>query len=301
MTPPSETGARSLLTFGVFADAHYAPITYADRYCADSIEKLKVCIDAFNARDLSLAVNLGDSVDACGSVDEGLAYLAEFGETFARFRGERRLVLGNHDLETFTKQQFVENCGVDGAKAYGSFDHGGVHFAVLDGNCHEDGTDFAAGDYDWADSWVADEQVAWLADDLAGAAGWPVVVLCHECLDQPEGKPADPHVVRNHDAVRSVIERAGNVAVVIQGHCHPGRHRVLNGIPYITLAAMCVGPGLGNNAFAIMSIGEGAIEVEGFGRQESFRLRCGGKEEESADEKARPATRTAGKKAGMEK
>ncbi len=273
MTPPSETGAGPLLTFGVFADAHYAPTTYADRYCAGSIDKLAACVETFNDRRLSLAVSLGDVVDGCGSVDEGLAYLAEFGETFARFRGERRVVLGNHDLETFTKQQFLENCGVEGAKAYGSFDHGGVHFAVLDGNCHQDGTDFAAGDYDWADSWVAEEQVEWLAEDLASAVGRPVVVLCHECLDQPEDEPPDPHVVRNHQQVRVVIENAGNVAAVFQGHCHPGRHCAVSGIPYITLAAMCVGPGLESNAFAIVSIGEDAITIEGFGRQESFGTR----------------------------
>ena len=48
-----------------------------------------------------------------------------------------------------------------------------------------------------------------------------------------------------HDAdaaqVRQVIENAGNVCAVIQGHYHPGRAVEVNGIPYIGLAAMVEG------------------------------------------------------------
>ncbi|MFH1730149.1 MAG: metallophosphoesterase [Planctomycetota bacterium] len=273
--PPSHTSGEPLLAFGAFADAHYAPTVYGDRHCEDSLVKLRACIDAFNERELSLAVNLGDCIDTCESKEAELACLAEVAGAVAEFRGERRLVLGNHDLATFTKQEFLDNCGIDGAAPYYSFDHGGVRFCALDGNCHEDGSDFAAGDFNWADAWVSDEQVRWLEAELAAAADGPAVVLCHESLDHHEWQgELDPHVIGNHEQVRSVIERAGNVAAVIQGHYHPGRRTVVNGIPYITLAAMCVGPGLDNNAFAIVSLRyDGSVAVEGFGRQQGIEIR----------------------------
>jgi len=274
MMPPFHTRGEPLLAFGVFGDAHYAPTVYGDRHCEDSLDKLRACIDTFNERELSLAINLGDCIDTCESKEQELAYLAELGEAFASFRGERQLVLGNHDVVTLTKREFLDNCGVEGARPYYSFDHGGVHFAVLDGNCHEGGRDFAPGDCEWTDAWVSDEQVQWLESDLAAAAGRPAVVLCHESLDRHDWQgELDPHCVRNHDAVRQVIERAGNVAAVIQGHYHPGRRAEVNGIPYITLAAMCVGPGVESNAFAIVSLyDDGSIAAEGFGRQERAEI-----------------------------
>jgi len=48
---------------------------------------------------------------------------------------------------------------------------------------------------------------------------------------------------------------------------------VINGIPYIGLKAMVVGPGLDNNAYAIASFYKnGSLAIEGFGRQNSLRV-----------------------------
>ena len=269
-----QRGASPVLSFGVFGDAHYAQSVYGDRHCKDSLDKLRKCIRTFNERGLSLAVDLGDSINASEDKAADLACLAEYAETCAEFRGERHHVLGNHDVETFTKGEFLQSCGITGARPHYSFDHGGVHFVVLDGNCHEDGADFAAGDFDWDVAWVAQAQLAWLANDLRAAQERPVVVLCHESLDYHEWEGGlDPHCVRNQADVQAVIESAGNVRAVIMGHYHHGRHGVQNGVPYVTLAAMCVGPAPQNNAYAVASLHQdGSVVVEGFGRQESYRV-----------------------------
>ena len=63
------------LTFGAFADPHFADKLYADRYCGDSLAKVRECITAFNRQDLTLAICLGDVIDKVDDREEEILYL----------------------------------------------------------------------------------------------------------------------------------------------------------------------------------------------------------------------------------
>lgn len=272
--PTLNTDSLPILSVGLFADLHYAQKVYGNRHCQDSLLKLQACVDRFNARDLSLAINLGDSLDGGEDPEAELGYLAAVSEAYARFRGERHLVLGNHDLETLTKDEFLGHCGVENAAPYGSFNRDGIHFVLLDSNYHQDDQNFSPGNLQWDKAWISAAQLQWLEKDLGALRGGPVVVCCHGNLDHQAGQAEpDPHVVRNAAQLQSILERAGNVWVVIGGHYHPGRYAMVNGIPYISLSAMVEGPGLENNAYAILHLyGDGSAELEGFDRQGSVQV-----------------------------
>lgn len=272
-----------LITLGLFTDPHYAQLVYGDRYCLDSLEKLRECIDTFNTRKLDLTVNLGDSIDKSDEKEIESGYLAEVREVYVGFRGARHYVLGNHDIATLTKEEFLQQCGTDYPTSYYSFDHRGVHCIILDSNYHADGTHFAAGNFDWDDAWISDIQLSWLRDDLEAAQGRHTIVFCHGNLDDRLwNETLDPHVVRNAGAVRAVLERTGTIKAVVQGHYHHGMHSVINGIPYIGLRAMVVGSGLDQNAYAILSLYEnGTIVIEGFGQQKSLRITPDGSQREA--------------------
>ena len=51
----------------------------------------------------------------------------------------------------------------------------------------------------------------------------------------------DPHVVKNQEAVRKILQENGQVLAVLQGHCHAGAFSVEKGIPYLTLKALVDG------------------------------------------------------------
>ncbi len=261
----------SSFSFGVFADPHYADRVYMDRQCRASAVKLRACLQKFNERGLSLAICLGDLIDSAADRAGEIGNICTMMGVFATFSGERHLVLGNHDLARFTKAEFLQAAGVNPPASYYSFEAGGVHFVVLDGNCHEDGPDFARGDFAWDHAWVSPVQLQWLAHDLALHQRDPAIVLIHENLERRQGDGAlDAHSVRNADAVRQVLECAGNVRAVIQGHYHPGAFTRINGISYITLSAMVTGD---SNAFGIVTItADGVVSLEGFGAQESYRV-----------------------------
>jgi alkaline phosphatase len=80
--------------------------------------------------------------------------------------------------------------------------------------------------------------------------------------------------VKNAPAVRKVLEGSGKVIAVFQGHNHHGAYRRINGIPYFTMRGMVEGPGLKNNAYAVVRISpDGAIGIRGFGEQPSYPAR----------------------------
>jgi len=273
----SDRNRKTVLSFGVFADLHYAEKVYGNRYCEQSLEKLRVCIDIFNDRGLPMAFNLGDSIDKVEDREAELGYLKDVCDVFSSFRGERYLVLGNHDVETLTKEEFLLNSAASIKEPYYSFDRDCIHFVVLDGNCHRDGTDFNVGNFDWKEAWISREQLLWLEEDLARNKNGKTIIFCHENLDnrQKNGR-LDSHIVRNSRDVRLILARAGNILAVIQGHYHPGMHTVIERIPYIMAAAVADGTGLDNNACAIVSVFEdNTLVVEGVGSQESLSFMKG--------------------------
>lgn len=266
---------NELLSIGLLADAHYADTNYAGRHCTDSLAKLADCVAAFNERGLSLAVDLGDGVDIVTQRKPAAECMADMTKVFSQFAGRRHMVIGNHDVDCLTKAELIALAGCEGTQPYYSFDEAGLHFVVLDTNNYAGGADFRPDRMpdDWSDAWLGRPQLAWLADDLAAAGETPTIIFAHAAIDHHEvDGHRDPHCVIDSPAAREMFARAGNVRAVFQGHYHPGRSCVQDGIPYITLPAMCEGP-YSENAYAIATFhADGTITIEGHGRQETTTI-----------------------------
>lgn len=262
------------LSFGVIADAHCADRVYADRHCEDSADKLAQAVATFDERCLSFLVDLGDRTDSWSSPETEKVGAAGTNAILSSFDGECHHVLGNHDLASLTKQEFLSMHVSRYRQPYYSFDAGEFHFVVLDANCLEDGSDFAPGNFRWDLCWIPERQLTWLVEDLESTGSKKSIVFVHENLDFRlwQGN-LDPHVVQNHEQIRGILEHHGNVTAVFQGHCHTGRYSISGGVHYITLSAMVVGPGPANNAYAVVHLHDnGGVEVEGYGRQISLSL-----------------------------
>jgi 3',5'-cyclic AMP phosphodiesterase CpdA len=227
------------LAFGLLTDTHYAPAAYGNRDCPGALARLQTTLDAFAAAGVRLVVNLGDAVDDARSVPAELALCVEIRAAFAGFPGSVLHAIGNHDVAMLSKQEFLAAIG-SAYPPYYSLDYVGVHLIVLDGNNHEDGSDFCRGDFSWDEAWITEAQLRWLEQDLDAAAHRPTLIFCHECLDESTD---DPHVVRNASDVRQLLRGHSNIRGIFQGHYHPGRRRTLHGIPSLTLPALATGVG----------------------------------------------------------
>jgi 3',5'-cyclic AMP phosphodiesterase CpdA len=155
-------------------------------------------------------------------------------------------VVGNHDClgvaeesgvdpgdHLYGKAYFRRRFGLD--RTYHSFDHEGWHFVMLD-TVEITGRRYRG--------WVDEEQLAWLADDLA-AAGRPTVVVGHIPLfsnftawrrgtERPI--PDGASVVNAHEVARVLVEHP--VRLVLGGHLHINESIRFKGIEFANVGAV---------------------------------------------------------------
>ncbi len=255
--------------FGLVTDVHYADTDHRnDRYYRESVAKLEECVRLMNERKVDFLIELGDFKDQSDqpSIKETLGYLRTIENILAKFNGPRYHVLGNHDMDSLSKNQFlsnIENSGFPMAEAYYSFSRGECHFLVLDANFRSDGTPYDQGNYDWKDANIPPNEMEWLRQELQ-AARRPVIVFIHQKLDG-EGDTT----VRNAAEVREILQDSGKVLAVFQGHEHSGGYSCIENIHYYTLNGMIVGSGPESSSYAITEVFEDHIKVTGFRQAES--------------------------------
>jgi alkaline phosphatase len=188
--------------------------------------------------DIAFIVNLGDSIGAVEEKDDVLEILKGVAETFAELPAAKHYVTGNHDLEFMTKVEFNAITSSVEPKNYYSFNHGVLHFIVLDMNFHPDGTPFANGDFEWPNAFLPEAELFWLKNDLKENISRPTFIFTHQNLDdRKKGHKSHPEIISNAADVRKTLESAGNVIAVFQGHGHRFYRKNINGIEYISIEA----------------------------------------------------------------
>ncbi|MDQ3608292.1 MAG: metallophosphoesterase [Actinomycetota bacterium] len=258
--------------FGLVADPQYCDCPdRRTRHYRASLDKLAEAARTFNAHDLSFTAQVGDIIDRHeASFDDILP-------VFERVRGPKHHVLGNHDFP-IPADEVVARLGMPGR--YYHFRREGWRFIVLDTSdvslhANPPGSE----KYELAEAILADlerrgavnaksfngavgdEQLAWLRHTLAGAArrGEKVIVLSHMPV-HPEGL----HNAWNDEVVVEALEAHGNVVAYFNGHNHQGDYGERDGIHYLTLRGMVE---LDTNAYAIVRVRSGRLDIEGYGRE----------------------------------
>jgi DNA repair exonuclease SbcCD nuclease subunit len=267
------------IRFGIFTDPHYAERdANINRYYRESLDKVSECIDLMNEQNVDFLIELGDLKDQGDppKETETLQFLTTIEKELRRFDGPLYHVLGNHDHDSISKQQFldaIKNDGFSNALNYYSFSKNSFHFIVLDANYTSQGKEYDHGNFDWTDAHIPDAQLRWLKKDLHENKR-PTIVFIHHQLDSAAFEDNHKiHCPNNADTVRKILEDSGNVISVFQGHYHAGSLNKINNIYYCTLKAVVEGSGLENNNFAIVEIGEDLmIHIKGFRKTKSQDL-----------------------------
>jgi len=264
---------RGTARFGIVTDSHYADAdTVGSRYYRHSLEKMTECVELMNEKKVDFLVELGDFKDQDNPPIEQktITYLRAVEKVFQKFNGPTYHVLGNHDMDSISKEQFltnVENSKIEPVKSYYSFVFNGVHFIILDANYKSDGTDYNHGNFDWTDANIPPAEINWLRQDLTASRG-PAIVFIHQLLDGTGSV-----FVKNAADIRQILEQSGKITAVFQGHHHEGSYSYIEGIHYYTLKAMVEGFGQENNSYAIVEIlRDQSITVTGYRKAVSKQL-----------------------------
>lgn len=260
---------KPVLRFGMLSDVHYAEREPSmNRYYRQSNDKLKECIDWMNRQKVDFVIELGDFKDQDVVPDEAktLAYLLDIESIFQQFNGPTYHVLGNHDMDSISKEQFltnVVNTRIPTSQSYYSFNHSGFHFVVLDGNFTWEGEAYDHGNFTWDQALIPDQELKWLEEDLKSNQ-LPAVVFIHQLLDDSKTKA---HSVQNAAQARQILEQSGRVLCVFQGHVHEEHYSLINNIHYYSMLAMAEYSGLEKNSYVIVELyKDGSLVVEGYHR-----------------------------------
>ena len=253
----------------MLSDVHYAEREPQwNRAYRQSKAKVQEAVDRMNQEKLDFAIELGDFKDQDAVPNEAntLKYLSDIESVFQKFKGPTYHVLGNHDTDGISKQQFlerVENTDIPETESYYLFTRKGIHFVVLDGDFTKEGKAYDHGNFSWDDSFIPESQINWLKADLK-LNRLPVVVFVHQMLGNWRDRKLE---IQNAAAVRQILEQSGKVLCVFQGHVHEESYQVINGIPYYSVNAVVDGDGSENSSYMIVDVyKDGSLKIEGFRR-----------------------------------
>ncbi len=272
-------GAEAPLVFGVIADAQYADVDpKGSRFYRGSLAKIRAAAEEFNRRDVAFVLNLGDTVDRdIASFDAVL-------DAFRSIEAPVHHVLGNHDFEVDDAQKAKVPAKLGLKARHTSFARDGVRFLMLDGTelgpvPHPAGSEarraaeerveaLKAKGLKQAVPWgggIGPTQLAWMRRecDAAEKAGERVVCACH----YPVWPGDNAHNLYNDAGVRALIERRHGVIAWLSGHDHKGGFDVFEAVPCVTFRGMV--ETADTNAFAMVTVHPGRMQIEGFGREPS--------------------------------
>jgi len=273
----SRPAKQKKVRFGVVTDTHYADRDMVGvRYYRESLNKLEEFVNVMNSQEVDFVIHLGDFKDEDENKREQdtLKYLSELEKVFVGFNGPRFHCIGNHDVDSITKQQFlanVENSGIPNDRSYYSFDFDSTHFVVLDANYHKDGRDqFFKEGADWQDTNIPQGQLDWLEEDLTQTKN-PAIVFCHHPLHEYR-RDGHKFEANNYQEVQRIMEGSGKIQAVFQGHVHEEKFVEIDGIHYISQLAMVDYSGLENSSFSLVEVDEKEMAIHGYRRSGSKRL-----------------------------
>ena len=265
---------KPTLSFGIVTDSHYADRAFSgDRYYRESVAKMGEAMDEMNKQKVDFVVHLGDFKDQAEKPTESttLEFLKKIESVYANFKGPRYHVLGNHDMDSISKEQFlvnVLNTGIPNTKSFYSFDKKGIHFVVLDACYTKEGVSYDKGNFVWSDCFIPANQIDWLRKDLS-ATNLPTIVFVHQLLDDADDKQL---CVFNAPEVRKVLSESAKVLAVFQGHQHKNRYSFVDDIHYCTLPGMVDFSGLENNCYTVVKVEDSGVNMIGYKRASSRKM-----------------------------
>ena len=257
------------LKFGLITDLHYAQNEISgSRHYKDSLNKLKKAMDVFEKNGLDFVIELGDFKDQSQVPNniETLTFLDKIETVYQSYNLEAYHVLGNHDMDSISKSDFLDhtsNPGEAKGKSYYSFVKNGVKCIVLDACYNLDGSDYNSGNFDWTKALIPEVEKTWLQRELSEGKE-PILVFVHQLLDI-NSDINNVLCITNALDITNMLEKCRRVLAVFQGHHHAGHYEIHNGIHYFTMKGSIEGSFPERNSYATVEVTpQGDIYLTGY-------------------------------------
>ncbi len=213
---------NDIIRIGICTDVH-------QDYFYGMPERLQVFVDDMKERNADFVIQLGDF---CYPIAENIPFL----NVWNSFEGPKYHVMGNHDMDHHTKEDFMRFTGMP--KPYYSFDIGGYHFIVLDLNNAKVGSTivpYSRGNQNGTLTdlnYMDNLQLQWLEEDI-NATNKRTIIFSHQTLF---------YELQNKAYFDGIIEKANakhkKVIATFSGHQHLNWMRSRMGVQHIQVNSM---------------------------------------------------------------
>jgi len=205
--PPTDPGSATSFSFFAVGD------TQANPQVSGDLAGAMLAMDP----DAAFALHAGDLVSNGNDLEDWVEFwwspLSEWLLQFPVYP-----TMGNHDLDSPYYFRYFSSLGGNGTNY--SFDHGNVHFVILDSNSSHFGSE---------------EQLSWLTQDLADHVSSDFTVVTQHIPVFFSSTSGSTGTVYLQDALLPIFEDNG-VDVVLSGDLHGYQHHLHNGIHYLISA-----------------------------------------------------------------
>lgn len=223
------------MKIGIFTDTHYCDLDLLeqDRKPRYAYAAVKKAFEDFRAQGVQVAICLGDLVHFNNGTEESLRHLEDISSLINSYGIPTYQCMGNHDNEVVSAEDMARITGFHIAPV--TVEDGEVKLIFLDASYSPDGMPYGREHIDWTKSYIPKSELEWFENELD--TDKRKIVFTHQNIDT---NVESRHIVSNADEANDIIAKHG-VSHVFQGHYHYGAENVINGIPYTTLRAMCIG------------------------------------------------------------
>ena len=169
------------IKFGACADVHQDVMH-------DEVQRMETFVAAAQKQKLDFIIQIGDF---CRHYE----YNQVFMDAWNSYPGDKYHVIGNHDMDgDFSREDVLKYWDI--SHKYYSFDQGGFHIIVLDGNDKNPFPNKASG---YA-RFIGNKQLKWLEKDLK-STNLPCLIFSHQTLDNNKDG------IENRDDIRQLFKK----------------------------------------------------------------------------------------------
>ncbi len=179
----------------------------------------------------------GDIIEGTNaSVEKGMAELSLIKKLFNRTTLKKYWVVGNHDLRSVNKKQFMQSLDIDYVSK--AFEIGNYKVITLDSNFKPDNSDIIPGKY-YTRGHVSEKQIKFLEKELKNTDKKTIVFLHHPSLWDIDGK-SNNGFLDNAKELHEIFSQ-NKVLAVFSGHIEDLFLQEIGGVKYF------VSPGIVKN------------------------------------------------------
>ena len=241
LTPPTEQNNNSNeLKIGFVSDLHAMSTTSGNERLLKEpyMNKMNYFVEKMNNVFIPNFIILnGDMIEGTRiSSAVGSKELSLVKNLLDRTVIEKYWSVGNHDLRSITKKQWMKVLGIN--YLYKSFEVGNYKIIILDSNFAKDDSDVCAGNR-YTQGKVSEKELKWLKAEVKDTDKKVIVFMHHPPLTNND-MDLNVELLSNAEDVQNIFSQYG-VKAVFAGHIEDLYYKEINGVDYINL------PGIGKN------------------------------------------------------